>query len=95
MSEHVPTLPDIDNVNPMSEADSLCLQELRKTLVKYGVESRFGVCLLHEHFSLSDDEILVEICDTDTRTLTTGPVHKSLVDGKVMETGWRRKTLIS
>jgi hypothetical protein len=31
---------------------------------------RFGVTLLHTHFPMAEDEVMVESCDNEARTLT-------------------------
>ncbi|AJT64543.3 hypothetical protein T261_2872 [Streptomyces lydicus] len=40
-------------------------------LEKHGNLERFGLCLLHEHFPLAADEILVEAADAESRTFQT------------------------
>jgi hypothetical protein len=89
MSEHVLDLPNIDDVEPVSEKDKLCIQEVREVLRKHNATRRFGLCLLHEHFSLAEQEVLVESCDDENRVLTVRPVPLETVKDKVMETSWR------
>lgn len=62
-------LPDIEEVSPLSERDEACFREIKEILRQHDSLRRFGLCLLHEHFQTSDDEILVEVCDPETRTL--------------------------
>lgn len=86
----LPILPDIDEVAPLSDADQSCLAEIRAVLAKYGALQRFGVTLLHEHFEITDEEILVETIDVETRTLTSRP--EKIVDlgnYNSVETSWR------
>lgn len=86
----LPTLPDIDEVAPMSEADQPCLAEIRAVLAKYDALQRFGVVLLHEHFEVADDEVLVETIDVETRTLTSRPEKiAELSQYSSVETSWR------
>lgn len=66
-------LDDINAVAPMSAADEACLAELKAVLTKHGRQSRFGIALLHKHFDLAADELLVEHCDVERRVLTTRP----------------------
>ncbi len=73
-------LPDIDDVNPISEQDRECFNEIRDVLKRYNNLHRFGVCLLHDHFPLSDDEVLLEVCDKESRTLTIQPVKRTHPD---------------
>ncbi|HKP14360.1 MAG TPA: hypothetical protein VJZ91_19725 [Blastocatellia bacterium] len=82
-------LPNIDEVSPLSEKDAECLSEIKQVLDKYGFLQRFGVCLLHEHFTLADDEVMVESCDEETRTLTSRPVKASEIMGHSIGTMWR------
>lgn len=67
-------LPSIHDVEEINETDEQCLEEIREILEKYRKTKRFGVALLHQHFTLSDDELLVEHCDIERRTLITAPV---------------------
>mgnify|MGYP006896949243 CR=1 FL=1 len=83
-------LPDISEVSEVSEEDKECIREVKEVLEKYGKSSRFGLTLLHSHFPVDEDEILVEVCDPENRTLTTKPKKKSEVDieGSI-KTSWR------
>ena len=83
-------LRDIDTVAPRSEADQACFNEIREVLKKHGAESRFGVTLLHRHFDVYEDEVLVETCDSGNRTLTLKPTKiEELGTLKLKETNWR------
>lgn len=83
-------LPDIDDVEARSESDDACFAEIREVLERHGAVGRFGVTLLHQHFDLAEDELLVEQVDVDTRTLTIRPVPAAEVsDRRVKETQWR------
>ncbi|WP_086829611.1 hypothetical protein [Allokutzneria sp. NRRL B-24872] len=86
----LPVLPDIDEVPPLSEADRPCFDELRAVLAKHDALGRFGVALLHEHFEVADDEILVETIDVATRTLTSRPEKIADLGAYTsVETSWR------
>lgn len=81
-------LSDIDEIEPLNENDADCLAEIREVLKKHGKRDRFGVALLHAHFPMTDDEILVETTDRDARRLTLEPVN--LRDaGDTMGTVWK------
>ncbi len=67
-------LPEIHDVPPLGDQDHACLDAIRDVLAKYECLDRFGVSLLHKHFEMSDDEILVEEVDERSRTLVTKPV---------------------
>jgi hypothetical protein len=87
--EHVMSdLPDIHDVESVSDADDVCFAELREVLERHHALDRFGVVLLHKHFELEPDEVMVEVVDTENRTLTTRPM-KSDPARHTIETVWR------
>ena len=86
------SLPDIDDVEPISEKDHAVLDELRAVLVKHGFTSRFGVALLHKHFELADDEVLMETTDVDARMSTLSVEKRSARPERTIETLWRFAT---
>jgi hypothetical protein len=61
-------LPDITDVSPMSMDDHAVLDAVRDVLVQHGALGRFGVHLLHKHFDMAEDEVLVEYTDVNART---------------------------
>jgi hypothetical protein len=69
-------LKDLSEVEPINEGDEQCLAEIRDVLKKYGMQERFGVFLLHKHFDLAADEVLIEDNDPQTRMLTIKPVKR-------------------
>jgi len=92
--EKLPELPVIDEVVPWSPLDQALFDELREVLKRHGAASRFGIALLHRHFDVADDEMLIETCDTATRTLTSRPRNRKELDGEnVVETSWRLDAL--
>lgn len=80
-------LRDIDEVEPVNESDYDCLREVRDVLKRHGKQERFGVALLHKHFDMADDELLIEYSDPAARVLTIKPV-KQTAAGKTIETIW-------
>jgi len=78
-------LPLIDDVLSLDETDNQCLEEIRRVMQRHAKTQRFGVTLLHHHFSLSNDELLVEHCDFDRRMLVTTPQRAS----EISERGYR------
>ena len=83
-------LADIDEIEPRRVDDEDCLSEVRAVLEKHGKLGRFGMFLLHSHFPIAPDEILVEHVDRDTRTLTSRPVKRESLKGETLvETSWR------
>ena len=71
------TLKDINDVKPIGECDAECLEDIRKVLIKHNSLSRFGVALLHSHFEICDDELLLETTDISKREHWVRPVKKS------------------
>lgn len=65
------SLPRFEEAEPLGPQDAAFVQDLVAVLEKHGNLQRFGLCLLHDHFPLAADEILVETTDTETRTLRT------------------------
>lgn len=83
-------LPNIDDIAPISEEDEYCLQDIKDVLEKHGCLSRFGIALLHTHFPIQEDEVMVESCDPQKRTLISQPVKCDLLTEKnSIETLWR------
>jgi hypothetical protein len=82
------SLKDIDQIEPINDEDTDCLLEVREVLKKYGRLDRFGVALLHSHFDLADDEIMLESTDEANRTLTTKPVRRSEAGTNNIGTVW-------
>jgi len=86
-------LPHITEVKPLSNEDNLTMEKLYQVLKEQNALKRFGITLLHEHFEVGDDEVLVEFTDIKTRTQTILPVSKNdpeLIDS--IETSWRLDT---
>ncbi len=83
-------LPDIDDVEPLGEADQSCIDEIRAVLARHDALDRFGLTLLHSHFELAEGEILVESVDTVARRLETRVVRaEDPVAEAAIETSWR------
>lgn len=61
---------DLSDVEPLSDADLECLAEIRSVLDRYQAVDRFAVHLVHKHFDLAADEILVEYSDAVKRIQT-------------------------
>ncbi len=81
-------LKDIDEVEPLNEGDVDCLVEIREVLKTHGKQDRLGVALLHSHFKMAADEVLVEYSDKEDRILTTKPV-KQQDAGNIVGTIWK------
>ncbi len=82
------TLKDIDDIEPLSDRDHAVLADIRAVLMKHQYTNRFGVCLLHKHFTVGADEILMETTDTETRVSTVA-VEKAGDHRNTIETMWK------
>jgi hypothetical protein len=77
-------LPGADAVIEFSDKDTDFLRELRDVLKKHGVLERFGISLLHTHFDVAEDEVLLETTDIEERTQFIRPVKiKEYEDGMI------------
>lgn len=90
MPDAISPLPNIDEVAARSDTDDACFEDLREVLAQHNALDRFGITLLHQHFHIGGDELLVEEVDVDSRTLITRPVRQTEMAGRrVKETNWR------
>jgi len=84
------TLPDITEASPLGDNDKPLVNELVSVLRKHNALDRFGLTLLHQHFPISDDEVLVESVDVEARMQSIQPLKKTeLSDLNYTETSWR------
>lgn len=82
-------LKDIDEVEKLNDSDLKCINQVREILKQHQKEDKFGVLLLHKHFDIDEDEIMLESIDLKTRTLTTKPVKTStLKNSSFIQTVW-------
>lgn len=83
-------LSKFEDVHKITTTDDLCLKEIQQVVEKYGLSSKFGVALLHKHFDIGEDEILLEKNDPITRSLITQPVKASEAQNESFATTiWR------
>jgi hypothetical protein len=78
---------DIDETAPLDASDAACLGEIRAVLEKHNKLKKFGLTLIHSHFPIADDEVLVEKVNKTTRTLIIKPMKKSEA-GSTVDTQW-------
>jgi len=69
-------LDKLKDVEPLNDADLKCMAEVREVLKKHGKRERFGVALLHKHFDMADNEVLLEYSDHQARELNIKAVKK-------------------
>jgi len=83
------SLRDIDEVDPIGDSDAACLKGLYEVLKQHNKQGKFGVTLLHKHFPLGDDEVLLERTDHETRTLVLQPARIDSPEvKKSVQTSW-------
>jgi hypothetical protein len=83
-------LSHITDVRPIDDTDARCLEDVRQVLVKHGAIDRFGIALLHNHFDLAEDEMMLETTDAATRAHVVRPVPASFPE----EHGFTAQTTI-
>ncbi|MDX3226361.1 hypothetical protein [Streptomyces sp. ME19-01-6] len=83
-----PALPRFEDAEGLGPQDAEFIQDLIAVLQKHGNLDRFGLCLLHDHFPLEADEVLVETNDPRARTLNTR-VEKTSRTKHVKPSQWR------
>lgn len=81
--------PDIHVAGTRNEKEAAAFAEMREVLKKHGLEAKYGLTLLHKHFDLAPDEILVEYTDIENRTLTSKPTKLDTISSQsLIETTW-------
>lgn len=79
----------MDTVRFCPEADHILLLRISQAAEELGVQDKFVVTLLHTHFLLSEDEMIVEEIDIDKRTIYKKAVKKSTITGYSFPMNWR------
>lgn len=64
---HWAGLPELREVAPLDDEDLACMSEVREVLARRGRLGRFALHLVHKHFDLAADEVLVEYSDAGRR----------------------------
>jgi hypothetical protein len=83
------SLTDIDEIQPIDDRDYEVLDDLRSVLAKHGYTHRFGICLLHKHFDLGNDEVLMETTDASARISTLAVQRRGEQTTNSIETMWK------
>lgn len=78
-------LRHIDNYTSLSEREEACLKAVGKVLCDRGVNRRLGVSRLHHHFSVYDNERMVErlFPDKGEQVVSPEPYDDKPCDGKL------------
>jgi len=83
-------LPNIDDLDVLTERDEQCLKEIKGVLERHNRTRKFGITLLHSHFVLNDDEVFLEHTDAVARTLVSRPITITEIANKPYRpTVWR------
>ena len=89
-------VPEVEDLRPMGERDAAVLADLHEVLRKHGCVDRFGIFLIHKHFEVAPDEIVVEYTDKERREQVTvveaARANEEPKQGTVIETAWKFDT---
>ena len=82
---------DFGPTSPLSADDETVLAGIAERLRSHGKIDRFGVKLIRNPLALSEDELLLETCDSSIRTLYFDISSREAIpaDLDVIETTWR------
>ena|ERR1039458_9016031 len=58
---------NLHDTPPLSEEDVECMRDIRAVLMKHDKLNRFALHLIHKHFDLDSDEVLVEYNEASSR----------------------------
>ncbi|MGW1195293.1 hypothetical protein ACWD4B_05460 [Streptomyces sp. NPDC002536] len=81
-------LPRFEEAEGLGPQDERFVHDLVAVLEKHGNLNRFGLCLLHDHFPVASDEVLVETHDVAARTLRVR-VEKATTTEHTRPSQWR------
>jgi hypothetical protein len=83
-------IPDINQITEFSPEDEQCFREIRDVLKKYNALDRFGLTLIHSHFDLAEDEVMLETTDVEARAQFVRPVKKAALENEHYSiTNWK------
>ncbi|PBC85883.1 MULTISPECIES: hypothetical protein [unclassified Streptomyces] len=81
-------LPRFEDAEPLGPQDAEFARDIKAVLEKHGNLDRFGLVLLHDHFSIGSDEVPVETNDPQARTLHV-KVEKKAETQHAQPSQWR------
>lgn len=80
---------DIGCVKERGPSDDVLFRELKEVLERHGATHRFGITLLHTHFDVAPNEVMMEYTDITTRTQLLRPVTLAEAEAQHhIETAW-------
>jgi hypothetical protein len=79
-------LPDILEASAaLNRLEHSNLLELSLLLTKYGLQSRFGISLVHRHFDLAEGEELVDLISVQTRDIISTVFTNGIPDDRLVD----------
>ena len=82
-------LSDIHLIDRRLPTDDPCIAEIKAVLKRHGLDKKYGLTLLHKHFDLAADEIMIEHTDLANRTLVSRPEKAdAFPEANLMEVTW-------
>jgi hypothetical protein len=86
---------DFGSTAPLDDDDEAVLAGIAERLRDYGKIDRFGVKLVRNPFRLSEGQLLLETCDSATRTLRCDVKSYDAMPGdvRIVETAWQWKVV--
>lgn len=78
----------VEHSEALDGTDFECFSEIKKVLEKYGKSDRFGVALLHKHFEMEGQEVLVETTDVENRSMSIQPQILDSSNINMIDTQW-------
>ncbi len=67
----------VADVKPIDDSDAPVLEAIRSILEQHNCLDRFGITLLHNHFDIDDDEIMMEFTDLEKREHRVSPMKRA------------------
>ena len=87
-------LADLHDVPPLQADDMECMKAIRSVLKQFGKLDRFALHLIHKHFDIADDEVLVEYSNAQTREQFFRPEKRDSADARdAVPTTWILKDI--
>lgn len=80
---------DFGSTRPLGADDEAVLSKIADLLRSHRKSDRFGVRLIRDAIALNEDELLLETCDEETRTLTCRVADTERNRDQNVETTWR------
>jgi phosphopentomutase len=89
---NISEMPHITEVIARTSADDQLFKELYEVLKRHDADHRFGVTLIHKHYEVAPDEILMEYTDEEARiqTIKVEKIADVEMNGTI-ETSWSLK----